>query len=93
MRDVWDSNRDLVMEIQDQNLKVVRSLSDSNTATVKVGRSGFMAATLENDGDFGQTKLTIEPDAVGAAVDKKQPVFQPVVGFLIYSPCQFHNQW
>ena len=65
-----DTRLYLTASASDQNLKVVRNLGDSNAASVKVGRSGFMAATLENDSDLGSTKLTVEPGAVDAELNQ-----------------------
>ena len=68
-----DTRAYLTLSGDDQNLKVVRKINDSNTASVKVGTAqGFMSASLTTDhvGDMGSTKLTVKSDSVDVELHK-----------------------
>mmetsp|Transcript_14634 Transcript_14634/g.21582 ORF Transcript_14634/g.21582 Transcript_14634/m.21582 type:complete len:290 (-) Transcript_14634:19-888(-) len=60
-----DTRAYLTVSRDDQNFKVVQKVKNTgNVISCKAGRTGFVSASLTNDSDLGQTKLTVTKDSV-----------------------------
>eukprot|EP00546_Thalassionema_frauenfeldii_P007686 CAMPEP_0178921502 /NCGR_PEP_ID=MMETSP0786-20121207/15599_1 /TAXON_ID=186022 /ORGANISM="Thalassionema frauenfeldii, Strain CCMP 1798" /LENGTH=268 /DNA_ID=CAMNT_0020595693 /DNA_START=97 /DNA_END=900 /DNA_ORIENTATION=- len=60
----YDTQAYLTVAAQDQNIKVVHNVNDSNRLSAKVGRTGFVSASLVNDSDMGRTRVMVTSDSV-----------------------------
>jgi hypothetical protein len=53
----------LTASTKDQNVKIVQSVTEDNTVSVKAGvKSGFQYAKLENESDLGKSTVTVTKD-------------------------------
>jgi len=53
-----------------QDVKVTHKIDDENTASIKGGSTGFLSASLENESEFGTTKVTLSPDSADVELEK-----------------------
>jgi flagellar basal body rod protein FlgF len=63
-----DTNAYLTVSEDDKDLLVEQTIDDANSATLKLGTSGFIAATLTNESDLGSTKLTLTTDEIDVEI-------------------------
>ena len=60
----------LTVSGSDQNIKIMRDIDDSNSASVKVGRSGFISASLTNDSTMGTTSVNLQSSSMDLSLEK-----------------------
>jgi len=53
-----------------QDVKITHKINDDNSASIKAGLKGFISATVENESEFGTTRVTLTPDDVDIEVGK-----------------------
>ena len=82
----------LTISEDDKDLLVEQKIDESNSAALKAGTSGFIAATLTNESELGSTTVTLTPDevdievkndgwVVGITSDKNLANAEPTVRF------------
>lgn len=59
-----------VEEGGEKNLLVEQKIDDDNSATIKAGLSGLIAATLTNESDLGSTTVTLTSDELDVEINK-----------------------
>ena len=64
-----DTDAYLTLSGDDQDVKIVQTLDDANSASLKIGSSGFISATVTNESDMGTTTVTLTPDELDVEVN------------------------
>lgn len=87
-----DTNAYLTLSEDDQDVKIEQTIDETYSATLKVGKSGFIAATVTNESNLGSTTVTLTPDELdvevnndgwvaGVTCDKDLGAAEPIVRF------------
>jgi len=65
-----DTDAYLTISDGDNDLLVEQKIDDSNSATLKAGTSGFIAATWTNESELGSTTVTLTSDELDIEIEK-----------------------
>ncbi|VEU33988.1 unnamed protein product [Pseudo-nitzschia multistriata] len=63
-----DTKAYLTLSEDEKSFLVQQQLDDDNSASVKAGCSGFVAATMTNESDLGSTTVTVTPDDIDVEI-------------------------
>lgn len=58
----------LTVSEEEKSLLIKQQLNDDNSATIKAGTSGFIAATVTNESDLGSTTVTLTQDDIDVEI-------------------------
>jgi len=64
-----DTKAYLTLSQDEKNMLVEHKINDNNSATYKTGTDGFISASMQNESDLGNTKLTYTGDKLDIEIE------------------------